>query len=159
MTDASSGFPRRPPRIVLFQNQRPFYFVTFNTAGRRALLDREEVFRAMSDFGRRGYEEHGVSLGRFVLMPDHAHLFVALPEQGITLGRWMQALKRALGTTLQGCGEAPPFWQEGFFDHVLRNGESYSAKWDYVRLNPERASLCAKAEDWPWQGEVVPIRF
>jgi len=52
-----------------------------------------------------------------------------------------------------------PHWQEGFFDHVLRSSESYSQKWDYVRQNPVRAKLIEKSEDWPWQGECVPIFY
>ncbi len=152
-------FPRRPPRIDLFQDQRPFYFVTFNTAARRHLLAQDDILRTFLEFARRGYDEQGVAVGRFVIMPDHVHLFVVLPENGIPLARWMKALKRALGAVLQKRGEAPPYWQEGFFDHVLRSGESYSAKWEYVRLNPERAGLCARSEDWPLQGEIVPIRF
>lgn len=157
--DSSPRFPRRPPRLDLFQDQRPFYFVTFNTYQRRALLANETVYQALLDFGTRGYAEHGVAIGRFVLMPDHAHLFVVLPEGGITLARWTRGLKRVLGETIESRNEPPPFWQEGFFDHVLRNGESYSEKWNYVRQNPVRAGLCAAADDWPWQGEIVPIRF
>jgi putative transposase len=56
-------------------------------------------------------------------------------------------------------GIQKPHWQEGFFDHVLRNSESYAQKWDYVRLNPVRAELCAEPGDWAFQGEIVSIRF
>ena len=155
----SSRFPRRPPRIALFQDVRPFYFVTFNTHERRRVLACEPIRRALDSFGERGYAEHGVALGRYVLMPDHAHLFVVLPPVGMTLRVWMRALKRSLGEALAAGGVDRPFWQEGFFDHVLRNGESYSEKWAYVRENPVRAGLCATPEAWPWQGEVVPLRF
>jgi hypothetical protein len=44
-------------------------------------------------------------------------------------------------------------WQEGYFDHRLRNderGEQLSAKMNYIRQNPVAAAWCAKAEDWPW---------
>lgn len=44
-------------------------------------------------------------------------------------------------------------WQEGYFDHRLRDderGEQLSAKVDYIRQNPVVAGLCAQAEDWPW---------
>ncbi len=45
------------------------------------------------------------------------------------------------------------------FDHILRHGESYSEKWNYVHQNPLRAGLVEQPEDWPFQGEVVPIRY
>ena len=50
-------------------------------------------------------------------------------------------------------------WQEEFFDHVLRSGESYGQKWSYVRENPVRAGLVATSEAWPWQGEIELFRF
>ena len=48
-------------------------------------------------------------------------------------------------------------WQRRFFDHVLRSDESYAQKWNYVRENPVRAGLVAKAEDWPYAGEIILI--
>jgi putative transposase len=42
---------------------------------------------------------------------------------------------------------------------LLRHGESYSEKWDYVCQNPVRAGLVERAEDWKFQGEVVSIRY
>jgi hypothetical protein len=44
-------------------------------------------------------------------------------------------------------------WQQGFFDHRLRNnerGEQLPAKADYIRRNPVAAGLCERVEDWPW---------
>jgi putative transposase len=40
---------------------------------------------------------------------------------------------------------------------VLRNDESYSQKWEYVRENPVRAGLVVRADEWPYQGELVVI--
>lgn len=54
-------------------------------------------------------------------------------------------------------GLRPTFWQRGFFDHLLRNSESYTEKWEYVRQNPVRAGLVRHPDDWPYQGEVVAI--
>jgi REP-associated tyrosine transposase len=100
-----------------------------------------------------------VAVGRYVLMPDHIHLFVALPPDGILLTAWMKSLRAVLGKTLLNAGYRKPHWQEGFFDHVLRSRESYAQKWEYVRMNPVRAGLCVKPEEWPYQGEIVRLRF
>ena len=72
------------------------------------------------------------------------------------LGQWIRGLKRSLGTTLTKCGSDNP-WQPGFFDHLLRNSESYDEKWEYVRNNPLRAGLANSRDDWPYQGEIVSI--
>jgi putative transposase len=155
----SGTLPRRPPRLELFQNIRPFYFVTFNTRNRSRVLDNGPVHETFTAFCKRAHGEHDVAVGRYVLMPDHVHLFVALPDTGIRLTRWIQSLKNVLGKSLNALGQAHPYWQEGFFDHVLRSGESYSEKWEYVRQNPVRAGLCKSPDQWPWQGEIVRIEY
>ncbi|MEY2561148.1 MAG: REP-associated tyrosine transposase [Verrucomicrobiota bacterium] len=92
-------------------------------------------------------------------MPDHIHLFIALPPTGATLPKWIQMLKTVLGKELLSLAVQKPHWQEGFFDHVLRSSESYSQKWDYVRLNPVRAGFCTEPEEWAYQGEIVSSSF
>ena len=102
-------------------------------------------------------EKHNVAVGRYVIMPDHVHLFAAFPVDGISLPIWVQSLRNAIGKKLLQLGIHKPYWQEGFFDHLLRSQESYSEKWEYVRMNPVRARLCEMPETWPYQGEIVRI--
>ena len=52
-----------------------------------------------------------------------------------------------------------PVWQRHFWDRQLRNDESYSEKWNYVVENPVRAGLVARAEDWPYAGEIHELRW
>jgi len=68
-------------------------------------------------------------------------------------------MRTVLGKQLLRLGFQKPHWQEGFFDHVLRNGESYAQKWNYVRVNPVRAGVSRTPEEWPYQGEIVPFGF
>jgi len=65
-------------------------------------------------------------------------------------------LKRAISVSL-GATKKSPLRQPGFFDHVLRNDESYREKWEYVRENPVRAGLVSRADGWLYQGEFVAI--
>lgn len=71
----------------------------------------------------------------------------------------MKSLKRALSEALRPAKVSPPYWQKGFFDHVLRSGESYREKWDYVRENPVRAKLVDRAESWRYLGEIFPLEY
>jgi hypothetical protein len=45
-------------------------------------------------------------------------------------------------------------WQAGFHDHKFRSAESEQRKWEYVCLNPERAGLVSRSEEWPYGGEI-----
>jgi putative transposase len=150
---------KRPPRLdLLFSSVQPFYFVTFNTHERLRLLARSEIHDVFRSFCARAHERD-VAVGRYVIMPDHIHLFVALPPTGITLSRWIKSLRSVLGKELLRLGFQKPRWQEGFFDHLLRSSESYGEKWEYVRMNPVRAGLCSEPEDWPFQGEIERIEY
>jgi len=159
-------FKGTPPRLpVIFQSyDPPLYLVTFNTLLRRPLLACDEVHRAFREYAERGLVFHA-AVGRYVLMPDHVHLFVRIGRD-MALRRWESGLKQCLGKTLVKLGHEPAtipgakltsFWQPGFFDHLLRHSESYAEKWDYVWRNPVRAGLVAKPEDWPYQGEIHVI--
>ena len=143
--------PKVPPRLdVIFQKyDPPLYFVTFNTYRRKRLLANAGVHRKFVEFARAG-EERAVAVGRFVIMPDHVHLFVSDSSDG-TLSQWVRLLKRYLS---KGIASAPPHWQKGFFDHSIRHSENYSEKWNYVYQNPIRAGLVTDADDWPWQGQI-----
>lgn len=131
----------------------PVYFLTTCTAQRRAILANEGTHHAFVLFARNG-APRGVLVGRYVLMPDHLHLFAAFAPGSLSLSGWMQALKRTLSKHWSVRGAEGPHWQKGFFDHVLRSEESYEEKWRYVLQNPVRAGLVQDAEDWPYQGEV-----
>jgi putative transposase len=141
----------------VFQGVRPFYFVTFNTHQRQPLLANDALHQAWLTFARQA-TDHGAAVGRYVLMPDHAHLFVWLAPE-TDLANWVRALKAVLGKELLRQGHPKPHWQEGFFDHLLRSDESYGKKWEYVRQNPVRKGLCDRATDWPYQGEVTELMW
>jgi putative transposase len=143
---------------LLYSSVRPLYFVTFNTHDRTSFLARDEIHDAFCFFCARA-QEHDLGVGRYVIMPDHIHLFVAFSPTGLTLSEWIGALKTMLGKELLRLGVQKPHWQEGFFDHVLRSAESYAQKWEYVRMNPVRAGLCREPEEWPYQGEIVSIAY
>jgi putative transposase len=160
MSNHDDWFNRRPLRLDwIFSERQAFYFVTFNTSMRTRILARTEINDVFRAFCARAHDQYDIAVGRYVLMPDHIHLFVAFPPTGITLSHWLQALKSVLGKQLLRLGVQKPHWQEGFFDHLLRSSESYSEKWEYVRMNPVRAGLCGQPGDWPYQGEIVSVEY
>jgi REP element-mobilizing transposase RayT len=93
-------WPRRPPRLArLFDNVRPFYFITFNTYKRQGLLARDEIHDTFCIFATTA-REHDFAIGRYVIMPDHVHLFAAFPPHSITLPTWVQSLRNVIGKKL-----------------------------------------------------------
>jgi putative transposase len=158
----------KPPRLdLVFQRfNAPVYFVTFNTHARVNLLATPEVQEVFIEYCRRAAGFH-IGVGRYVIMPDHIHLFVCFGAGcTTTLSTWIKGLRRELDRILLSMGRKPinrpgqklrSFWQPGFHDHLLRSNESYAAKWEYVFQNPVRAGLVSRAEDWPYAGEIGRI--
>jgi len=157
---------RTPPRLTeVFQRyDSPLYFITICTLDRQIILASPEVHETFRSFAIQG-GEFGVAVGRYVIMPDHLHTFVGFSRE-LTVGRWVKGLKRSLDDALRRAGHKPAilntsklssFWQPGAFDHLLRSAESYERKWQYVWQNPVRAGLVQRPEDWPYQGEIVPL--
>ena len=50
--------------------------------------------------------------------------------------------------TIQNCPSRRP----RFFDRALRSVKEYYEKVEYIHLNPVRAGLAKRAEEWPWSG-------
>jgi len=142
----------RPHRLDLIYVSQPLYFVTFTTRDRRAIPSLDDTQLALQRYACCGMDKFNVALGRYVIMPDHVHLFVR-GGRNFALSPWIGGLKRAMSVALK----SPGLWQPGFFDHILRSDESYAEKWNYVRDNPVRAGLVKAADDWLYQGEIVVI--
>jgi putative transposase len=145
----------RLTRLAWVYTEAPVYFITAVTHERRRILadnEAHEVFRKYCLAAR----DHGVLVGRYVLMPDHLHAFVCIPPGAVGLSEWLKSMKNVMSKCWRHRGMAAPHWQKGFFDHLLRSDESYTEKWRYVRDNPVRAGLCVTADDWPYAGQIMP---
>jgi len=149
---------KHPPHFPLRErdNQTVIHFVTVCTKDRRPLLASPLAHQTLLDSWQ---STDSFQVGRYVLMPDHLHLFCTpatlLPDslprwirywKSLTAARWPHAIHGKL-------------WQRDFWDTQLRHGESYANKWDYVRLNPVRHKLVTQPQEWPYQGEVHPLEW
>jgi putative transposase len=153
---AVTKFLRPPRRFDLLYIRDPLYFITCCAYRRRTILANDLVHTAFIGFAKGAHTDFGVAVGRYVIMPDHIHFFVSIGKDN-SLGKWVGSLKQILTKSLGRRDSADPVWQRGFFDHVLRSSESYSQKWEYVRMNPVRAALVDRPNEWPFSGEIVSL--
>jgi REP element-mobilizing transposase RayT len=70
--------------------------------------------------------------GRYVIMSDHVHFFASPVDRDANLSKFVQAFRSLVTRQLRPLGFPYPLWQREFFDHLLRRGESYETKWQYV---------------------------
>jgi putative transposase len=89
-------------------------------------------------------------LHSFVVMPNHVHMLIT-PR--INVSETMQSLKRftarqanrILGLT------GNTFWQDESYDRLVRNGEEFDRIAQYIEMNPVRAGLVARPEEFLWR--------
>ena len=56
--------------------KQPVYFITTCVDGRRPLLATEKVHAILCEEWRGMSARHGWTVGRYVIMPDHVHVFL-----------------------------------------------------------------------------------
>jgi putative transposase len=126
-----------------------FFFVTCRLLPRRGKLQGSE-FERLARVLRERREEYHFLLTAWVFLPDHWHAII-FPPYPLTISRAMESIK--LGSTHRinsGRRESGLLWQPRFFDRAVRTVQEYYEKVEYIHLNPVRAGLVERAEDWPW---------
>jgi putative transposase len=122
---------KRPVHGVLAAENVPtIVMVTVCTKGRTPWLTTPENHAGLRDTWT---EAEAWLVGRYVLMPDHLHLFAAPGRLEISLDNWIKFWKSQF-TKKRGIAEQE--WQTDHWDTRLRSGESYDEKWSslYKRL-------------------------
>ena len=119
---------------------------------------------------REARENHTRGIWRlalFLVMPDHLHFIVHVPNcgDGGDGGRVYPPAKQPEGAAMRGATALPKIvanfkhllstryglrFQRDFWDTRLRDDAHYAEKFRYVCNNPVRKGLCAVARDWPY---------
>ena len=132
-------------------NRSNIVFVTVCAEARRPILAKQECVNVIKNAWG---ESDTWQVGRFVIMPNHLHLFCSPSTmEHPPLKRWVTYWKSLVAVRWPHAKDGK-VWQRDCWDRQLRSGESYSEKWEYVRNNPVRAGLVSRVEDWSWQGEL-----
>jgi REP element-mobilizing transposase RayT len=88
-------------------------------------------------------------LQSWVLMPNHVHLVVDVWEVPLStlINRWKGRSSRLANRVL---GRKGAFWQEDYFDTLIRDEEHLQKAKRYAERNPVKAALVKSARDWKW---------
>jgi len=133
-------------RLVLSDR---FFFVTCRVLPCRQALDGRE-FHCLARVLRERREKYHFLLTAWVFLPDHWHA-ILFPRSPVTVSLVMESIK--VGSTLRingGRKESGLLWQPRFFDRAVRTVKEYHEKVKYIHLNPVKAGLATRPEEWPW---------
>ena len=134
--------------------RRPFlsnryFFITVRLLKRRAKLSEPDFDLLARGFNRaRGL--HSFYLTAWVFLPDHGQVICA-PVYPTTISLAMKSVKQSSMSAInRRRGAEGEFWQPRFFDRALRTVKEYNEKVEYIHLNPVKAGLVRRPQDWRW---------
>ncbi len=142
---------RNPTEGKYFIDRGYIILVTVCTLHRKPWLANPKVHSLLHDTWRQSTV--GI-VGRYVILPDHVHFFASPGDGAMEIDSWNKYWKSRFAMKYL---EPTCKWQSRSWNSRLRTGESYNAKWDYVRNNPVRHGLVKHAEDWPFCGEISEL--
>lgn len=109
----------------------------------------DEDFQLYLSLLKQGISRVDISILAYCLMPNHVHVIV-VPGKEDSLGKlfgWAHGrYAQKINKKMQWFGH---LWQARFYSTMMDDAHTLAAM-RYVELNPVRAGLCKRPEDWEW---------
>jgi putative transposase len=125
------------------------HHVTQRGNGRQQVFFGDDDYAAYRDLLATHCAAHGVAVWSWVLMPNHVHL-ILVPEHPDALRAALSKVHRAYAGRIHAREKRTGHFWQGRFGCVAMDEDHLLAALRYVVLNPVRAGLAARAQDWRW---------
>jgi putative transposase len=145
----------RPLRI---QYAGAFYHITSRGNERRPIFSGIQDHQKLFSFFSEAVVRYGLSIHAYCLMDNHYHLLLETSEPNLSQalhyinGGYTSYYNRAYGRS--------GHLFQGRYRAILVEKDAYATTLSrYIHLNPFRASLCKKPEEYPWSSYFGYIRM
>ena len=137
------------PRPLRIQEPGATYHVIVRAVEGAALFRDSDDSRLFVRLLGRTITKHGWRLHAYCLMTTHSHAVIETPAPN--LARGMQNLNGRYAQMFnERHGRSGHLVHSRYTAVVIESEEQYAAAVRYIWLNPVRAGLCERAEEWPW---------
>src|SRR3954468_5829772 len=132
-----------------------FFTVTLLDRNSSALVDHIGALRAAFRASRR---ERPFMIDAIVILPDHLHAILTLPEDDADFsGRWRR-IKGHFSSRMIAAGASVSrhpngdyaLWQRRFWEHTIRDEDDYARHVEYIHFNPLKHGLGSRVREWPY---------
>jgi putative transposase len=146
--------PNRAPRISDFEYVGFLrYFLTVCVHPRRPVFADAPSGRWVRDELLRTSERFAFSITAYCVMHDHVHVLAEATREDSHLVKFVSAWKQTTGFYWKRRTNEN-LWQQGFFDHVLRDDEDERGVIRYIVENPVRAGYVSSPKNYPLSGSA-----
>jgi putative transposase len=131
-----------------------FFTVTLVDRTSRAPVEHVEALRAAM---RETRLSHPFTIDAVVVLPDHLHVVMTLPDGDADYPNRWRLIKRRFTDEVMKSGTAiarhrngePALWQRRYWEHTIRDDRDFARHVDYVHFNPVKHGLVGRVSDWP----------
>jgi putative transposase len=132
-----------------------FFTVTLADRTSQALTDHVDALR---DAIRLTRHSQPFTIDAIVILPDHLHVIMALPDGDADYpNRWRLIKRRLTDAVLKSStrvarhrnGE-PALWQRRYWEHTIRDEGDFERHVDYIHFNPVKHNVVHRVRDWPY---------
>jgi putative transposase len=133
------------------------FFFTVALMDRRAEMLTKHISELRQAF-RTCRGERPFTIDAIVILPDHLHVVMTLPEDDKDFpGRWRRIkglFSRMVGkrdrTVRPNASGEYAVWQRRFWEHTIRDDLDYERHVDYIHYNPIKHGHVTQVADWPY---------
>jgi len=141
------------------------FFLTVTLADRTSgvLTDHAAALRSAVKLTRK---QHPFTIDAAVVLPDHFHMIMTLPEGDADFPNRLSLIKRRFTTAVIQAGRTVArrsnrelaLWQRRYWEHTIRDEKDFERHVDYIHFNPVKHDLVAKVGDWPYSSFHLYVR-
>jgi REP element-mobilizing transposase RayT len=137
-------YTRKSPRIPKYDyNNNNFYFITLCTHEKKCIFWQGQKMNQLGIIAKKhieniGSHHNGVVVDKYVVMPNHIHMIVALHESDLSVNYLVALFKTGVTKQIRKHYPKMQIWQRSFHDHIIRNQADYVRIWSYIDTNPQR---------------------
>ena len=140
------GLPASDPREILLRK----LISRYEDAGHGACWLRDPRIAALVEEALLHFDDRRYRLIAWCVMPNHVHALVETREEWPLAGlvhSWKSYTAQRANPILKRSGH---FWFREYFDRFVRDDGHFANAVRYIELNPVKAGLVDRAEEWRW---------
>ena len=139
-----------PLRHRDLQNSGTF-FITTSTYNKIVRFRKNEDFEIVLNNIEFYRIRDNITIHGYVVMPNHLHLLLTIPESG-SISSFVRDMKKRIAFEYF-CDrnlKSHKFWQNRFDDVYIYSEDVFRIKLNYIHNNPVKAGFVKKPEDWKY---------
>jgi putative transposase len=139
------------------------YFFTLVTYKRYIIFETDKIVGILKSAIKEIRKSDPFDIGAIVILPEHLHLMMQLPEGDANYSARISKIKKNFGkqyieknlsnqflTDSASKRNERGIWQRRFWEHRIKSYEDYVAHLNYIHYNPVKHKLVQGVADWKW---------